>query len=157
MSNVIVMAILNGSSSPGMSLIRCALAREKDCVLETTLLTVVYSNVDTMGFDLVVAADVLVYFGRLDDVLASFAKVSVLGAALIFSCERTTSGEAPLGWRLLPSGRFAHTKEHAVEAAAKAGYELQDYSEFTPRMEKGEPVKGHLFVFVLQDQALDEL
>lgn len=111
-----------------------------------------------LGFDLVVAADVLVYFGRLDDVLAGFAAVSAPGATLIVSCERTTSDEAPLGWRLLPSGRFAHTKEHAIGAAGRVGYSLQDYSEITPRMEKGEPVKGHLFVFALESKSQkDEL
>jgi hypothetical protein len=31
--------------------------------------------------------------------------------------------------------------------AFKEGYELKVYSEIMPRTEKGEPVKGHLFVF----------
>ena len=120
----------------------------EEMTLETTLHTVVSSK--PSGFDLVVAADVLVYFGRLDDVLASFAAVSVPGAALIFSCERTSLDEAPLGWRLLPSGRFAHTKEHVMEAAGTVGYVLEDYQEIVPRMEKGEPVQGHMFTFVLR-------
>lgn len=99
------------------------------------------------GFDLVVAADVLVYFGKLDNLLATFAKLSTTGGRLIFSCELATAKEAPLGWRLLPSGRFAHTKQHAVESASVAGYGLVFYEEITPRMEKGEEVKGHLFAF----------
>jgi hypothetical protein len=49
-----------------------------------------------MGFDLVVSPDVLVYFGALDDVLRIFREVSVPGALLVFSCERTTLKEAPL-------------------------------------------------------------
>lgn len=126
--------------------------------VESTLYTVNSAHNDgLLGFDLVVAADVLVYFGRLDSVLASFASVSVDGAVLIFSCERTSSEEAPLGWRLLPSGRFAHTKEHAVQAAAASGYELTNYIEIVPRMEKGEPVQGHLFTFVLRSSRSDEL
>ena len=119
--------------------------------LDTTLYTVAPPSTERVlgGFDLVVAADVLVYFGRLDSVLASFAAVSSPGAVLIFSCERTTNEEAPLGWRLLPSGRFAHTKEHAIQAAAAAGYALKEYVEIVPRMEKGEPVQGHMFTFIL--------
>lgn len=104
---------------------------------------------DATAFDLVVAADVLVYFGRLDAILRTFASVSLPGANLIFSCERTSNEEAPLGFRLLTSGRFAHTKEHALEAAQKAGFQMVTYQEIVPRMEKGEKVQGMLFTFEL--------
>jgi predicted TPR repeat methyltransferase len=103
------------------------------------------------GFDLVVAADVLVYFGALDDILRTFQKVSVPGALLVFSCERTTFEEAPLGYRLLPSGRFAHCRQHVEEAANKVGFQLLTYQEIIPRQERGEDVLGHLFVFQLPD------
>jgi len=102
-------------------------------------------------FDLVVAADVLVYFGSLDSLLRTFSSLSAPGAMLIFSCERADDDEAPLGWRLLPSGRFAHTRRHATEAAARAGYRPRSYEEIVPRMEKGEEVRGHLFGFVRGD------
>jgi predicted TPR repeat methyltransferase len=107
------------------------------------------TNEEQGGFDLIVAADVLVYFGNLETLLAIFAKVSRPGASLVFSCERATQDEAPLGWRLLSSGRFAHTKLHAVETASQFGYELLSYQEIVPRMEKGEEVRGHLFGFRL--------
>jgi predicted TPR repeat methyltransferase len=113
----------------------------EDMTLENTL----GSYDDVQGFELVVAADVLVYFGHLDNLLQTFASLSTPGASLVFSCERATFDEAPLGWRLLSSGRFAHTKNHVVEAAAKAGYELVTYEEIVPRMERGEEVRGHLF------------
>lgn len=105
---------------------------------------------EASGFDLIVAADVLVYFGSLESLLRTFAEVSVPEAALVFSCERTTEEEAPLGWRLLPSGRFAHTKQHVEEVAQKVGYKLVDYQEIVPRMEKGKEVQGHLFAYELQ-------
>ena len=102
------------------------------------------------GFDLIVAADVLVYFGSLSTILSTFANISIPGAVLIFSCERATEEEAPLGWRLMTSGRFSHTKNHAVEVAKEAGYDLKTYEEIVPRMENGSEVKGHLFGFVLK-------
>jgi predicted TPR repeat methyltransferase len=119
----------------------------EEMTLENTLN--IRSNDDRSGFDLVVAADVLVYFGKLSNLLETFAKVSIDGSNLLFTAERATEDEAPLGWRLLSSGRFAHTKKHAVEAASEAGYELVMYEEIVPRMEKGEEVRGHLFGFVL--------
>jgi len=101
------------------------------------------------GFDLIIAADVLVYFGDLSTLLQTFANISTEGAGLIFSCERATEQEAPLGYRLLPSGRFSHTKQHALEAGLRAGYKLVSYKEIIPRMERGDEVQGHLFTFVL--------
>lgn len=102
------------------------------------------------GFDLIVAADVLVYFGKLDKLLHTFANLSTDDGRLVFSCELATEGEAPLGWRLLPSGRFSHTKKHTMESAEAAGYELVYYQEIIPRMEKGQPVQGHLFAFQMK-------
>lgn len=102
------------------------------------------------GFDLVIAADVLVYFGSLDNIMKVFANVSVEGGNLIFSCERSSEEEAPLGWRLLSSGRFAHTKQHVIDAASKANYHLISYEQIVPRLERGEEVKGHLFSFELR-------
>ena len=125
--------------------------------LQASGVTRVESKDATTAFDLVVAADVLVYFGGLDKILQTFASVSSPGAHLIFSCERASDKEAPLGFRLLSSGRFAHTKAHAMEAAQKAGYELITVQEIVPRMEKGEEVQGYLFTFRLHEQQRDEL
>ncbi|KOO24445.1 hypothetical protein Ctob_002014 [Chrysochromulina tobinii] len=101
------------------------------------------------GVELLAAADVLVYFGDLSDVLAAFSRLSaVSGVALVFSCERADEEEAPAGWRLRTSGRFAHTKAYVVATAAATGnFELIAYEEITPRMENGVPVQGHLFTF----------
>jgi predicted TPR repeat methyltransferase len=112
-------------------------------------------NSGISGFDLVVAADVLVYFGSVAKLLKTFSNISTPGAALIFTCERATEEEAPLGWRLLSSGRFAHTKSHVVNAGLAAGYKLIMYKEIVPRMERGEEVRGHLFAFQLDTK--DEL
>ena len=109
------------------------------------------SDEDKRGFDLVVAADVLVYFGRLESVLGNFAKLSKPGSSLMFTCERATEEEAPLGYRLLTSGRFSHTKDYVLKVATDLGYGLASYEEIVPRMEKGKEVKGHIFHFVLSD------
>ena len=46
--------------------------------------------------DLIVAADVLVYFGDLAALLAAFASlISPAGGSLIFSCERADAASAP--------------------------------------------------------------
>lgn len=126
----------------------------EDMTIQNTIKSVDPLHQD--GFDLIVAADVLVYFGRLESILKTFAEISVPGAVLVFSCERATEVEAPLGWRLLSSGRFSHTKKHVLQAASKAGYIMRHYDEIIPRIEKGEDVKGHIFGFILQEDTKDE-
>ena len=70
------------------------------------------------------------------------------GGTLVFSCERADLLDTPNGWRLLPSGRFAHTKEYVLRVAASAGYVITTYDEIVPRVERSAPVQGHLFVFI---------
>ena len=97
------------------------------------------------AFELVAAADVLVYFGELGALLQAFASVTAEGGDLVFSCERASAEEAPHGWRIRASGRFAHTKSYVLQAAAAAGYTLLSYREITPRFENGAAVQGHMF------------
>ncbi|KAL7468010.1 hypothetical protein ACHAXS_008232 [Conticribra weissflogii] len=123
--------------------------------LETTTLHDLLSGNDFLdevihGFDLIVAADVLVYFGDIQKLLVNFSNLSRESATLIFSCERIEEENSPAsGWKLQSSGRYAHSKSYVVNAAKDAGYNLVGYELIVPRMEKGEEVKGHLFQFCL--------
>ena len=102
------------------------------------------SRGSTQGVDLIAAADVLVYFGELTELLHGFASLAAAGGSLVFSCERATDED----WKLLPSGRFAHSREYVTSVARGAGFQLMSYREIVPRIEQGQPVAGHLFVFV---------
>ena len=100
------------------------------------------------GVELITAADVLVYFGELEALLEAFGRLAASDSVLVFSCERIDDHEAPAGWQLKASGRFAHTKAYVVHTAAEqAGFTLISYDHIVPRMEHGEEVRGHLFVF----------
>jgi len=122
-----------------------------DDTLEVDLLEMTLAQLspgEGRGFALLTAADVLVYFGDLGPLFASFALISAPDGSLLFTCERVSADEAPSGWRLNSSGRFAHTKEYVVSQAEAAGFSLASYEEIVPRMELNVPVQGHLFTFV---------
>lgn len=93
-------------------------------------------------FDLLVAADVLIYFGDLVEVLSAAANALRPGGLLAFSTE-LSSGES---YRLRPSGRFAHTPSY-VGSAAGAAFVQHACVETTIRLEATQPVRGNLFVF----------
>jgi predicted TPR repeat methyltransferase len=94
------------------------------------------------GFDLVVAADVLIYFGDLQPIFEAAAGAIRAGGLLAFSTE--TGVEA--GYRLKPSRHFGHAADY-VRAAAGGAFAQELCAETTIRLEANAPVAGNLFLF----------
>ena len=92
------------------------------------------------SFDLVVAADVFVYIGDLEAVLASAGQVLRPGGWLAFSVESLSEGE----YRLQPTGRYAHAPAYIEALARRHGFERVAEQEVTLRVEQGRPVAGQL-------------
>ena len=92
------------------------------------------------AFDLIVAADVLSYFGALNGVLVQAAAALRPGGRLAFTVERLEDGEAPC--RVGPHGRYAHTEHHVRDCLTVAGLTVLRIAHDTLRHESGEPVAG---------------
>ncbi len=93
-------------------------------------------------FHLIVAADVLIYFGDLGSVFSAAA--SALKSGGLFAC--STEWQAGEGYRLQPSGRFAHAPGYVL-ATASAAFEAVTSVETTIRLEARQRLLGNLFVF----------
>ncbi|WP_035693185.1 class I SAM-dependent DNA methyltransferase [Azospirillum halopraeferens] len=97
------------------------------------------------AFDLIVAADVLCYFGPLDTVLARAAAALMPGGLLAFTVERLADGAAAgdgPGHRLNPNGRYAHAEAHVDGALAAARLVDPRMTRAVLRHEGGHPVEG---------------
>jgi predicted TPR repeat methyltransferase len=94
------------------------------------------------GWDLIVAADMLMYLGDLGPLLAGAAGALRPGGLVAASVEQSRTGEVVLQ----PSRRYAHPAEHVRARAAAAGLTVRLMREFTPRWDAGRPVPGLLFV-----------
>ncbi|MCG5238504.1 methyltransferase [Azospirillum doebereinerae] len=93
------------------------------------------------AFDLIVAADVLCYFGVLDEALAAAAKALRPGGRLAFTVEALeAAGDAP--HRVATHGRYAHRAGYVRATLATAGLEVAVFDRDTLRMESGAPVAG---------------
>jgi predicted TPR repeat methyltransferase/Tfp pilus assembly protein PilF len=92
--------------------------------------------------DLLLAADVLIYFGDLTDLFAAIARVLNPNAHVALSIEIT---DAPTH-RLLPSGRFAHNPHHLRKIAAAFGLTERASQPTTLRLEAAAPVPGELIL-----------
>jgi predicted TPR repeat methyltransferase len=89
-------------------------------------------------FDLVVAADTLVYLGDLEAVFAVVAAGLVPGGHFLFTVE-AKDGE---GFELGPKRRWRHSENYLRQMAARHGFALAGLMACVPRHEAHEPVNG---------------
>lgn len=95
------------------------------------------------AFDLVIAADVFCYLGRLDEVIGACAARLAPGGLLIFSVERGAPGS---GYVLHRQGRFAHAPDLVAAALEGAGLVAAEMREEALRLDFGQLVEGLLVV-----------
>ncbi len=107
---------------------------------------VAHLRAGTEPIDLIVAADVFVYVGDLCAIFAAAAERLAPGGLFAFSVERADESEAPEGWRLGASLRYAHTATHVEDLAGRNGLALVTLAPTTLRMDRGEPVAGYVAV-----------
>ena len=103
---------------------------------------VAYLGEQPKRFDLIFAADVLVYIGDLTPLLRQAARALRPGGLLAASIETTTAGP----YRLLPSGRFAHDPDDVRDRAGNL-FVLRAQEQTMIRLEANKPVDGAMLVF----------
>ena len=96
-------------------------------------------------YDLITAADVLVYAGDLDGWVRSLAGALRAGGAVAASVE-THDGPEP--WRLLASGRYSHAVPPLVAAFEEAGLTVRSVEPAVLRKERGTAVEGTVLIAV---------
>jgi predicted TPR repeat methyltransferase len=123
--------------SSGM-LARAAARGGYEALVQAEALTFLAEHPTT--FDLVFAADVLIYFGDMTAVFAAAARALRPGGYFVFSTER---GEAD--WTLLSSGRFAHGDAY-IDRLAAPTFALKARASTRLRQEGRDRVEGTLHI-----------
>ena len=121
-----------------------AKARERGCydhLVESEILAFL-SSATPASYELVMTADVLVYFGDLAALFAAVARVLTSGGLWALSIETTDDVDV----RLLPSGRFAHRTSYVTRLARDAGMEILEMVATTIRLEANRPAIGALIL-----------
>jgi len=96
----------------------------------------------TAPLGLIVAVDVLVYFGALEPLFTAVARRLAPGGLFAFTVEKSTEP----GYRLQPSARYAHHLDDVRRCAHAAGLRPVVEREDTLRRQAGQPVIGHVVV-----------
>lgn len=91
--------------------------------------------------DLVAAADVLMYLGSLETVFPLVAELLAPGGFFAFSVEGATDG-----FVLRESLRYAHSETYMKEMLLLHGLHLVEVRHTDIRLDRGNPVKGMLFL-----------
>lgn len=102
---------------------------------------VYYLDTQPGAFELIVSADTLCYFGRLEGALAASHRALQPNGWLVFTVE-ALPGDADLDHRILPQGRYAHADRYLKRCLAEAGFAAIHLDAGTLRMEAGLPVAG---------------
>jgi predicted TPR repeat methyltransferase len=107
---------------------------------------------DRRCWKLIIAADVLCYFGDLSELLAAAAERLAPGGRVALSLEEWVADEeADKGWRLAPHGRYLHTRAYLVEAAERCGLRVALLEHEALRFEGGAPVPGLIAILAHAD------
>lgn len=104
-------------------------------------------------YDLILAADVLVYLGDLDPLFTAAAGALGPGGRFAFSVEKHGGAD---GFGLTPGHRFAHSEAYLRECAHRAGMTVETVTPTICRQEAGRPVHGLLVVLRGVTEVVDE-
>jgi predicted TPR repeat methyltransferase len=89
-------------------------------------------------YDLILAADTLVYLGTLDAVFEGAARRLKPGGFFLFTVEGSAGPDFELG----PKRRWRHSEGYLRRAAEAAGFDIAGLLACSPRAEAGVPVEG---------------
>jgi predicted TPR repeat methyltransferase len=96
----------------------------------------------TACHDLIIAVDVLVYFGALEPLFEHAARRLAPGGLFAFTVEKGTEP----GYRLQPTARYVHHLDYLRSCASAAGLRPLVEREDTLRRQAGQPVIGYVVV-----------
>lgn len=107
-----------------------------------------FSQQTTEKYDLLVAADVFAYIGKLDNTFAELSTISAPKATLAFTVEHLEDHEGSL--KIRSTGRFAHSQKYIEDLATTNSMKLLRKTREKIRREGHTWIMGWLFVFEMK-------
>jgi predicted TPR repeat methyltransferase len=95
-------------------------------------------------FDLILAADVLIYLGDLEPIFRQLREITVPGTYFCFSTEKCTDKE----YILRRTGRFAHGHEYLSKVCNQTGWEVLKAEPARLRKEKFTWIEGMIYTAI---------
>ena len=106
------------------------------------------------SYDVIIAADVFIYVGKLDEIIREIKRLLRPGGVFAFSLEALVASsdeESAQGrerdYRLQPTCRYSHSTGYMARLASANGFVPEKLVGARIRMEKGQPVHGYLVLW----------
>jgi predicted TPR repeat methyltransferase len=119
--------------------------------LEQADLITVMNNETASTYNLIIAADTLIYLGKLDDVIQEAKRLLCAGGLFAFSVEALKAlpdagPHHPHEYLLQasPSCRYAHSSDYLSRLATDYGFKIHQMKLERIRMSCGKPINGYL-------------
>ncbi len=106
---------------------------------------------DSQSYDVVLAADVLVYIGDLSGVFEQVIRVLQQGGLFVFTCQKW-NGE---GFVLGTDHRFSHSRDYLSGMIKQYGWECLHCCEQSSRNDGGKPVEGFVVALRRPNDVMD--
>lgn len=100
------------------------------------------------AFDVVVASDLFIYVGKLDNVFALLGQKLSSGSLVAIACEELAEGTPGPGYGLRDTARYAHKDSYIRQLASKNGFTVTAFDNSPIRNQKGQPIAGIYYIFV---------
>ena len=104
----------------------------------------VLARLPDASFDMVLAADTLIYIGDIDLLISAVARILKPGGSFLFTVE---TGPAGSGFRLTRSGRYSHAPDY-IRATAAERLQVADHDDGMIRVEAGLFAEGRAWRLV---------
>ena len=108
----------------------------------------------TSSYDVIIAADVFIYLGKLDEIISEAKRLLSPGGVIAFtieSIEVLPNEEASRGaqreYQLGTTGRYSHSPGYIARLATANGFHAQEMAALQLRMEHGKAVNGYLVLW----------
>jgi predicted TPR repeat methyltransferase len=119
--------------------------------LERLDLLTMMQNEAASSYDLIIAADVFIYLGRIDEIMGEIKRLLRPGGVFAFSVEdvEVLPGKSEIhdieqGYRLKNTGRYAHSNSYLARLASSNSFLVEEMASTRIRIEHGKPVGGHI-------------
>lgn len=106
------------------------------------------------SYELIIAADVFVYLGKLDEIVAEVKRLLCPGGIFAFSVEGlpqtfddNLSQSTPKEYQLGISGRYSHSHRYITNLSLTHGFQVQEVEATQIRIEGGNSVNGYMVLW----------
>ncbi|NOU00461.1 MAG: tetratricopeptide repeat protein [Gallionella sp.] len=111
-------------------------------------------NESASSYEVIIAADVFVYLGKLDEIVGEVKRLLCPGGIFAFSVEELPTSQTDVAsksntqpYQLGISGRYAHSSAYIKNLAITHGFQAQEMVGTQIRVEGGNPVQGYMVLW----------